>query len=146
MNKQRGIILELMLLAIVLASFAGLWAYYHTQMGMLTEDNVAKAKTITKMGQEQATCMEANTGLSTANSHFDTLVTKQNAALALIQRERNDKAAEALAEKKKAVTQGIGFKAREAAILAKAAGVDWCKTWGSMVTDYTVMRQAEVAK
>jgi len=40
-------------------------------------------------------------------------------------------------------TQSLAFKGRTAAILAQAGGVDWCKTWGNMVTDYTAMRQAK---
>ncbi len=143
MNKQRGIILELVLLAVVAASFAGLWAYYHTQMSALTADNVAKAKTITTMGQEKATCMEANTGLSAANTHFAEQVGVQNKAVAALVAARDAKAAEAQKAKRDAATQSIVFKGRTAAILAQAAGVDWCKTWGTMVTDYTVMRHAK---
>lgn len=143
MNRQRGIILELVALAIVAASFAGLWAYYHTQMSALTADNAAKAKTITTMGQEKATCMEANTGLSAANAHFAEQVGVQNKAVAALVAARDAKAAEAEKAKRDAVTQSLAFKGRSAAILAQVAGVDWCKTWGAMVTDYTVMRHAK---
>lgn len=143
MNKQRGIILELFALVVVLAAFAGLWTYYHVQMGALTADNVEKGKTITKMGQEKATCMEANTGLSAANGHFAEQVGVQNKAVAALVAQRDAKAAEARKAKGDAATQSLVFKSRSAAILAQAAGVDWCKTWGKMVTDYTTMRQAK---
>ena len=143
MNKQRGIILELFALVVVAAAFAGLWAYYHTQMSALTADSAAKAKTITTMGQEKATCMEANTGLSAANTHFAEQVGVQNKAVAALVAARNAKAAEAEKAKRDAATQSLAFKGRTAAILAQVAGVDWCKTWGAMVTDYTVMRHAK---
>ena len=99
MNKQRGIILELFALVVVLAAFAGLWTYYHVQMGALTADNVEKGKTITKMGQEKATCMEANTGLTAANGHFAEQVGAQNKAVAALVAQRDAKAAEARAAK-----------------------------------------------
>jgi peptidoglycan hydrolase CwlO-like protein len=143
MKKQQGIILELFALAVVAASFCGLWAYYHTQMSALTADNVAKAKTITAMGQEKATCMEANTGLSAANTHFAEQVGTQNRAVAALVAERDRRAAAAQQAKRDAATQSLVFKGRTAAILAKVAGVDWCKTWGTMVTDYSVMRRAK---
>lgn len=143
MNKQRGIILELFALVVVAAAFAGLWAYYHTQMSTLTADNAAKAKTITTIGQGKATCMEANTGLSAANAHFAEQVGVQNKAVAALVAARDAKVAEAEKAKRDAATQSLAFKGRTAAILAQIAGVDWCKTWGAMVTDYTVMRHAK---
>ena len=143
MNKQRGIILELFAVVVFLAAFAGLWTYYHVRMGALTADNAAKAKTIETMGQEKATCMEANTGLTAANGHFAEQVGAQNKAVAALVAQRDAKAAEARAAKGDAAKQSIVFKSRSAAILAQAAGVDWCKTWGNMVTDYTAMRQAK---
>jgi len=143
MNKQRGIILELFALAVVAATFAGLWAYYHTQMSALTADNVAKGKTIIAMGQEKATCLEANAGLTAANGQFADQVSVQNRAVAALVAQRDAKAAEARKAKGDAAKQSLVFKSRSAAILAQAAGVDWCKTWGNMVTDYTAMRQAK---
>lgn len=149
MNKQRGLV-ELYVVGIVLAmgiaACGGLWAYYKSEVKGLESQVAAKQKTIETMGQEKATCLEANTGLSTANTHWAALLKEQSEALAVVQQERNDKAAEAAKAVKTATTQSISFKAREAAILAQAAGVDWCKTWGAMVTDYTVMRQTKEVK
>ena len=149
MNKQRGLV-ELYVVGIALAmgiaACGGLWAYYKSEVKGLESQVAAKQKTIETMGQEKATCMEANAGLSTANTHWATLLKEQSTALAAVQTERNDMAAEAMKAVKMATIQSIDFKQRSAKILAQVAGVDWCKTWGAMVTDYTVMRQAGGAK
>jgi hypothetical protein len=146
MNNQRGIILELAALVIVGAAFAGLWTFYHIKDAALVADNVEKGKTITTMGQEKATYMESNTAYEVANKHLGELLGEQKSALVAVKLERNDKAKEAADAKKAAAQESLGFKAREAKILAQVAGVDWCKTWDKMVTDYTTVRQAGGAK
>lgn len=149
MNKQRGLV-ELYVVGIVLAmgiaACGGLWAYYKSEVKGLESQVVEKQKTIETMGQEKATCLEANTGLSTANTNFVGQVNECRASVVAIQKDRNDKAAEARAAKQDADRKSLDAKQRIAAIIAQAAGVDWCKTWGAMVTDYTVMRQTGVAK
>lgn len=149
MKSQRGAV-ELMVVGIIIAiataAFAGQWAFYHFKVNGLEADNKAKAETIQTMGQEKATCMEANTGLSTANTHFVGQVNECRASVVAIQKDRNDKAAEARAAKADADKKSLDAKQRIAAIVAQAAGVDWCKTWGTMVTDYTTARQAGGSK
>ncbi len=149
MNEQRGaveLIVVSIIVAVAAAAFAGQWAFYHFKVNGLEADNKAKLATIQTMGQEKATCMEANTGLSTANHDFVGQVDECKASVVKIQKDRNDKAAEARAAKQDADRKSLDAKQRIAAIVARAAGVDWCKTWGTMVTDYTVVRQAGGAK
>lgn len=149
MNRQRGaveLIVVGIIVAVAAAAFGGLWTFYHVKVDALETEVTTKQKVIETMGQEKATCMEANTGLSTANTHFVGQVNECKASVVAIKKDRNDKAAEARAAKQDADRKSLNAKQRIAAIIAQAAGVDWCKTWGAMVTDYTVMRQAGVTK
>jgi hypothetical protein len=145
MQKQRGAIelVYLIVLAVIIAAFAGLWTYYHTQIAELEEDVKTKQKVITTMATEKAECLAEKTGLQTANTSFKELVVTQNKALEDLRKARDAKAVEAQRAQAEADKQSLVFKGRIADILAQTAGTDWCGTWSKMVTDYTKMRQAK---
>lgn len=149
MKTQRGAVELLVvgiIVAVAVAAFAGQWAFYHFKVNGLEADNKTKADTIATMATEKAECLAEKTGLTTANRDFVGQVAQCKDSVVAIQKDRNDKAAEARAAKADADRKSLDAKQRIAAIIAQAAGVDWCKTWGAMVTDYTVVRQAGGAK
>lgn len=143
---QRGAI-ELMVASVVaaiaVAAFGGLWAYYAAQLRLLRNDVAAKSAAITEMATEKAECTSSVTALMTANQDWVGQVNKCRVAVADIGRERDDKAAEAKKAKEAAWRASVEHKKKIVDILNQTAGVDWCKTWDRMVTDYTVMRQAK---
>jgi len=145
-RKQQGIYIEAIALVIFLAAIGGLWAYYHVQLAATTRDNAAKDVAIQTMAVEKAQCLASVAGLQTANTQFNAQVQAQNKALAEIQQERNDKAAIAAAAVRAAANQSLTYKKRIANIMAQVAGTDWCKSWETLVNNYTAGRQAPTIK
>jgi hypothetical protein len=128
-------------LAMGLAACGGLWAYYKSEVKGLETQVTEKQHTIETMGQEKATCLEANAGYSAANKDWKAAVGLQNDAITALKKARDDKAKEALVAKAAAAKQSIVYQGRIKAILAQAEGIDWCKTWAQMMTNYTVIRK-----
>lgn len=146
MNKQRGVIIEGIILALLVAAFGGLWTFYHIKVGALEGEVGAKQTAIDTMAKEKAGVLAKVAGLTVANTDFVKQIAESKASVVAIQKERNDKTAEALAATRSAATASLGFKARIATILNQNAGIDWCGTWSKLITDYTVMRQAKEPK
>jgi hypothetical protein len=144
MRRQRGAV-ELIVLVIigaaVAASFAGLWGYYKTRLNALEKDIEIKQATITRMATEKAEVLARETALKTANENFVVMVDACRGSITELQRERNQKTAEAVAAQTEADRLSLQSKTIISDILAKTAGINWCSTWAGMVTDYVALRR-----
>lgn len=141
---QRGTI-ELVVLCVAavaaLAAVGGIWTYYSTQNAKLKEDVRSKDVIIDTLTKEKAELGASVAGLKIANESWLGQVNQCKSGLAEVQKERNARDLEAKAAKADAQRQSLIHKKTIADILNANAGIDWCRTWDKMVTDYTVMRQ-----
>lgn len=141
---QRGTI-ELVILCVVavaaLAATGGIWTYYSAQNAKLKEDIRSKNVIIDALTKEKAELGASVAGLKIANEGWLGQVNQCKSGLAEVQKERNARDLEAKAAKAEAQRQSLVHKKAITDILNANAGIDWCKTWDKMVTDYTVMRQ-----
>ena len=146
-KHQQGQTAVMVIAAVVAAAaFAGLWTYCSIQLKALRSDVKAKDAVIETMTKEKAECEGSKSGLKAANESWLGQVNACKLGLAEVQKERNARDLEARAAKAEAQRQSLVYKKSITDILNANAGIDWCKTWDKMVTDYTVMRQQSGVK
>lgn len=145
-RKQRGLMeLNIGIMIIVGAAFAGLWTFYYTQNSALKADVVAKQKVIVTLTTEKTEVLAEKTALVIANSAFQNELKILKEELASIKQERDDKTLIALSAKKAADQESLKFKKKIADILKTGLkdGENWCNKWTTMVMDYTLSRQTK---
>lgn len=147
MKKQSGIIgtIQLIVLAVAVAAFLSLWAYYRIQVSALEGLVEDKQSAIDQLAKEKAECGASKVALEVVNKDWSAQVTKQNEAIGTLKIQRDIAKAAWTVAKKEAEKNSKKHRSEIGKLRASnvRAGETWCKAAERSLDGYYQRRKAQ---